>query len=179
MEISRSARLFTQSRTWGYFALHLLAVYALALAISPLLLGFFYRHIATQIEQGTSIPELQYYFAHLFLATFVPAIAAGYLNFRYRHAAALWIWLVPTAILVYKLLTLQPPSVFNGRWSGVFAYFFSSDWSVPTSAQEAFSSNLQGMRVYIAQTNYSAPFYAGAAYSIGAFARKHWTAKRA
>jgi hypothetical protein len=163
----------TGFRMCGYFAMHLIAVYLLAIAISPLLAGFFYRQVVPRL--GGSIDtsgELQYYFSHLLVASLLPAFIAGYLNFKYRHTASLWVWLVPAIILVYEICTFQPSSLLVSKWSGAFAYFFSSDWSVPASAQEAFSGNLEGMRVYNAQTNFSAPFYAGVAYSLGALAGK-------
>ena len=134
---------------------------------APMLTGFFYRHFGSVLNaQGLS--ETQFYFSNIFVAAVLPASLAGYLNSKYRHSSALWVWTVPTLILLASLLAFRSSTVFANRWSETFAYYFSSNWSVPRSAQDAFSRDLSGMRVFIAQADVSAPFYAGIAYSLGA-----------
>jgi hypothetical protein len=141
-------------------------VYALAIVISPLLTGIIYRHFGSVLHVQAT-PESQFYFSNILAAAVLPALLAGYLNSKYRHTAALWVWTVPALILLFKLLTFPSSTVFDSRWSEALAYYFSPNWSVPRSAQDAFSRDHFGMRVFIAQADFSAPFYAGIAYSLG------------
>jgi len=149
-----------------HFLLHLAAAYALAIVISPLLTGIIYRHFRS-ILHAQATPESQFYFSNILVAAVLPALLAGYLNSKYRHTAALWVWTVPALILLFKLLTFPSSTVLDSRWSEALAYYFSPNWSVPRSAQDAFSRDHFGMRVFIAQADFSAPFYSGIGYSLG------------
>jgi len=155
-----------------HYCLHVIAVYLSALVLSPLLVGWFYRWIAPILNLGITSSEVQFYFSHLFFSSVVPALLAGYINSKYRNGSAMCAWIIPTALLAEKVVTFPATSVFASKWAEAAAYYFSSNWQVPASIDEAFRGNIGGMRVYVAQTKFVAPFYAGLAYSVGALVRK-------
>jgi hypothetical protein len=78
-------------------------------------------------------------------------------------------WILPTVILVYKLLTFTEPyaSILALHSSTRFSYFFVLQRTMPT-----FFGGGDPVRV-TEQIDVVAPFYAGVAYSIGALAATH------
>ncbi len=155
------------------FVLHVGAVYLSARAFTPWIVSLFCNHLAPAFHIIIAGGNLQFYFKHLFWLTVIPALLVGYMNSKYRHAAALWVWLVPAILLLAKLATFQSSSVLTGSgWREAFAYYFSSNWQIPTFPQDL-RFNVAGMRVFLSQVDYSAPFYAGMAYSVAALAGKY------
>src|ERR1700723_2872026 len=88
-----------------WFLFHLTAVYALVHFVTPWFagwtLGTLFPILGRQITSG----RFEFLFTHIFVFSFGPALLAGLVNARLRHKAAQLVWLVPTAILVYKFAT--------------------------------------------------------------------------
>jgi hypothetical protein len=112
-----------------------------------------------------------YYLQHLELVSIVPALALGYVVSLYFPKLAIWAWVLPTVILVYKLLTFTDPSssvLFSNPWSR-FSYFFVIERAMPVF--EPGFGGVDPIRV-AQQMSVVAPFYSGLAYSIGALAAR-------
>jgi hypothetical protein len=77
---------------------------------------------------------------------------------------------VPSAVLVYRMLTLHiPSSVLSSNSMSAFKYFFDIQQVMPTLRNPLAADPV---RVF-AQMSVTAPFYAGWAYSLGQFAWNH------
>ncbi len=108
---------------------------------------------------------------HLEVVTIVPAILAGYINVRRPTSPATWSWLVPALVLGYKLLRhlSDTSSVFvHTSVAAGLAYFFGIERVMPTLANPTAGDP----RRVLMQMVVTAPFYAGLAYSLGAFCSK-------
>ena len=97
------------------------------------------------------------------------------MNARFKHIAALLVWIVPTAILVYKLATFSSPHsvLYSPPSSPVWHYYFGGDFLIPQFHSwrefwDAAGSN-PDMARGMAQLTFTAPFYAGLAYSMAAW----------
>lgn len=166
------------------FPIDVLIVYTFALHVSGSLVSRWFAWIAPLLHISTSIRPVDWYLQHLELVTIVPALVAGYINIgrfvpaivgrpvneKRSASAALWAWIVPAAILMYKMLRYRAPSsvLFDNSMSA-FRYFFEIQTVMPTFAT-MFTSDV--VRV-AAQMTVTAPFYAGVSYSLGALAARH------
>lgn len=168
---------YLQQRAWralfdcwrgSRYALHLVIVYVVAMVLSPVIAGWLYRGILPIFGVSITGSDLQFYFSHLLVLNAALGICIGCVTSRIRHSLAVWVWVVPTLLLAVKLATFSAESILVSRWENALAFYFGSTWHVPGSIDEAFRTNLIGMRVYIAQTKFSAPFYSGIGYSTGA-----------
>jgi hypothetical protein len=83
---------------------------------------------------------------------------------------AAYVWLVPGAILAYKLLTFPTVSVLQGHAMSAFHQYFGGGFLIPEyrNCQEFWSVTASNadMERGMAQLHFTAPFYAGVAYSI-------------
>jgi hypothetical protein len=119
-------------------------------------------------------------FSHIFAFSFIPAFLAGLINARFKHKAALLVWLIPTAILVYKLATFPVPSVLQSQPSAAFHQYFGGGFHIPEFRDWrnllAIASSNSDMTRGMAQFNYTAFFYAGIDYSLAAWVclRANW-----
>ena len=112
------------SRAIPALALHTVIVYMLAVHISPMLVGRWFAWILPALHFHTSVASQDWYLEHLEMVTIVPALIAGYVNAaRFvpaivggqvkdakREPAAVWAWIVPTVVLLYKMARYQAPS---------------------------------------------------------------------
>ena len=108
------------------------------------------------------------------LPSFCPAFLAGLINAKYKQKVAQFVWLVPTAILAYKLFTFSSASSVlqaNG-WPALHQYFGGDflipefrDWNDLWRMVESNSDMTRGM----AQITFTAPFYAGIGYSVASW----------
>jgi hypothetical protein len=120
----------------------------------------------------TRTPTGDDYLQYFEVASFVPAFVVGYVLSRHFRLLATWAWIVPTVVLVYKLLTFTDPyaSVLVPHFSTRFSYFFVIQRTMRTLTPGF--GGVDPVRV-AQQMSVVAPFYAGLAYSIGAFATRH------
>ena len=168
-------------------ALHTLIVYMLAVHISPMLVGRWFAWILPALHFHTSLASRDWYLQHLEFVTIVPALIAGYFNVaRFvpaivggqvketrREPAAVWVWIVPTLVLLYKMGRYQmPSSVLYEASQTAFRYFFEIERQMPRWA-DILSGNPSSDPVRVlAQMLVTAPFYAGLGYTAGALASK-------
>src|SRR5450432_3449650 len=165
------------------FPIDVFIVYILALHVSGSLVSRWFAWIATNLQISNHARPGDWYLQHLEWVTIVPALVAGYINVgRFLPAtvgrpinenrsssAAVWVWSVPTLILIYKMLQYNPPSsvLFDNSMSA-FRYFEIQP-VMPTFAT-LFTTDV----VRVAdQMMVTAPFYAGIAYSLGALFARH------
>jgi len=158
--------------------MHTVAVYVLALSISPSLVGYGSRFLLSVFPSGLLLFRIanlslrisaDWYLQHLEIITILPALVAGYLVVRGTNSVGTWAWCIPALVLLYRIATYNPPvSVFaSSSFLDRLKYFFITQQVVPTLA------NLSGNPERVAaQMFVTAPFYAGLAYSIAALAAK-------
>src|SRR5689334_21564681 len=89
------------------FAAHIAAVYLCAVFFSSWLvrLGF---QLARWAGSPPSIGPIDWTLQHFELVYIVPALVVGYVNVRRSESLGKWVWTVPAAVMVYKLLRYQP-----------------------------------------------------------------------
>jgi hypothetical protein len=155
----------------GPFALHTTAAAVCGIHFGPWLLGRWFVWILPLAGVPTGTLTADYFLKNFEIATIVPALVVGYMLSRHIPRLAMYAWILPALILVYKLLTFTEPytSVFATQSSTRFSYFFVIERSMPTL--EDFRG-ADPIRV-AAQMLIVAPFYAGLAYSLGALAERH------
>jgi hypothetical protein len=151
------------------FGLHTIAVYACATHISPWLVGRWFAWFMPMLGISTVTPAANWYLQHLELVSIIPALVAGYLVVRQPDSVATWAWGIPAVVLVYKMLRYQAPSsVLFGTSMSAVRYFFEIERTMPTMR---YTTPSDPIRV-LAQMSITAPFYAGVAYSFGAWVSK-------
>jgi hypothetical protein len=167
------------------FMLHTYVAYTCALHLSAWLVFHWFGWIMPILHISTSLPATDWYLQHFELMTILPALVVGYVNvarflpgtvrtFIHEdgHSIAPWVWILPTLVLLYRLLLeYHAPSasvLYSSPMTGV-KYFFDIAKVMPTRQTFLFSDPI---RVW-AQMSVTAPFYAGVAYSVGALASKY------
>ena len=92
-------------------------------------------------------------------------LIAGYANTRkFKHWQGKWVWLFPTAYLVWRIISFHPGSVWEPRWTAAFSHYFGEGCIAPMSIREA----LTAVEFCFDQLNITAPFYTSVAYALGA-----------
>jgi len=156
-----------------WFPLHLAAFYAIVNFGTPWLSGWTRERLLPLLGQPTSSGRFEFLFSHLFAFSFIPAFLSGLINARFKHNAAQYVWLVPTAVLAYKFATFPASSVLQNHFSSAFHEYFGGgflipefrDWHEFWSIAGSNSDMTRGM----AQLKFTAPFYAGIGYSAAAW----------
>ncbi|MGB6675134.1 MAG: hypothetical protein WBE44_00450 [Terriglobales bacterium] len=166
------------------FALHTAIVYTCALRVSGSLVARWFAWVAPILQISSSVPPRDWYLQHFELVTIIPALIAGYINLvRFVPAtvgrpiwdtrfdsAVTWAWSIPALVLSYKMLQYHAPSsVLFGTSMTAIKYFFDIQKVMPTWENPLASDPVR----VAAQMLVTAPFYAGVAYSLGAFVSKH------
>jgi hypothetical protein len=137
------------------------------------------------LRVSTSTPAADWYLQHFELMTIVPTLVVGYLNIARllpntirkfmhegHHSIATWAWIVPTLVLLYRMLEYHPPSssvLYSSSSITAVKYFFNIVKVMPTLQTPLASDPIRTW----AQMSVTAPFYAGVAYSVGVLASKH------
>ena len=97
---------------------------------------------------------------------------------RFRRKAAQFVWVVPALILVYEFVTF-PESVFQSRFAAAFHQYFDRDFVIPEfRSWQGFAtliSSNHDMTRGMAQLRFTAPCYAGVAYSLAAWLSRRTT----
>ena len=150
--------------------MHTVTIYIFAVHVSPWLVGRWFAWVMPMLQISTVTPAADWYLQHLELVSIFPAVVAGYLVVRQPDSVAPWAWSIPAVVLAYKMLQYQPPSsVLVGTSMSAFRYFFEIERVMPTMR---YATPSDPVRVLV-QMTITAPFYAGVAYSLGA-----WVSKR-
>ena len=174
-------------------AVHTLVVYALAVEVSPMLVGRWFAWVLPAFQYHNTSAPRDWFLQHLELATIVPALIAGYVNLaRFlpavvggqvkgakREPAAEWVWLVPTFVLAYKMSQYHASSsVLSVGSDSAFKYFFEIERQMPRLADILSGNRAVDPARVLAQMLVTAPFYAGIAYTVGALASKYRIIRR-
>ena len=120
----------------GFFALHTTAAAICGIHLGPWLLSRWHAWILPLLGMSSHTPTGNDWLQHFELTSIVPALVVGYLLSRYSGRLATYAWVLPTAILVYKLLTFTEPqaSVLAPHSSMRWEYFFVIQRRMPTVA---------------------------------------------
>jgi hypothetical protein len=168
-----TSSLSTKSHAWKFvwFVAHLAVVYLVVNWVTSWLAGWFQGFLLPALVWPKSESQFQFLFSHVFAFSFVPAFLISLANVRFKQNVVAYVWLVPTMILSYKLLTFTTPSVLQNHASSAFHQYFGGGFSIPEyrNWQEFWSitASSADMERGLAQMRFTAPFYAGLAYSIG------------
>ncbi len=153
----------------GAFGLHTLTVYICAVHFSPWLVGRWFKWIMPLLGFSTTAWSADWYLQHLEMMSIIPAIVAGYVIARRPDSVGSWAWTIPGLVLVCKMILYRANlSVFLGTSMPALQYFFDIQRAMPTMTNPLRSDPGR----VLAQMVITAPFYAGLAYSLGAYASK-------
>jgi len=158
------------------FLVHLAIIYIVVRTLSPALAGWIQRTFIPLWELSSPPSSgMELLFNHLFVLSFIPAFLASLVCFRFRIRAAQYVWLGPAALLCFKFVTFAPTNGMESRFPAALHYYFASGFTFPDyhswrefwSVVESHPDLLRGL----AQTQYTAPFYAGVGYSFASWIR--------
>jgi hypothetical protein len=188
MVMASSERIAIEKKSaLGYvpaFMLHTYVAYTCAIHLSQWLVFHWFGWVTLIFHISPSVPPPDWYLQHFELMTILPALVIGYINVaRFlpnairtflhegNHSIATWAWVLPTCVLLYRMLEYHAPSsvLYGGSSMPALKYFFVIQTVAPTLQNPLVGDPI---RVW-AQFSVTAPFYAGVAYSLGALASKH------
>jgi hypothetical protein len=160
-------------QTLFWFFAHLAAVYLTVKFWTPRLAGWTWGTLLPLLQLPTSLSSFAFLFSHIFVFSFVPAFVAGLVMARFRPKAAQTVWLIPTVILAYKLVSYRAGiSILSHSWPA-FHHYFGGDFLIPEFYDWHQFWSMVGsssdMTRGIAQLTFTAPFYAGVGYSLAAW----------
>ena len=170
------AKASTLVRNGIRYLLHLAAIYAIVSFVTIRLAGLMHGTILPFLQQRPpSVSVFQFAFSHLFAFSFLPGLIFAFLyaEWWYRHRVAVFVWIVPVAVLFYKFATF-PTTIFQNHFAAAFHEYFGGGFVIPEfhsyhSYQELFQlaalnpDVMRGME----QFGYTAPAYVAIGYSIG------------
>jgi hypothetical protein len=88
--------------------------------------------------------------------------------------SAQFAWLIPAAVLLYKMISFSPDSsVLGFQTTSVWHQYFGGGFAIPefSGVKDLMElANVSDTQRGFAQLRVTAPFYAGVAYSLGAWA---------
>ncbi|HWF92740.1 MAG TPA: hypothetical protein VN684_10680 [Terriglobales bacterium] len=148
----------------GSFFIHVTAVYFCAIHLSPWMVGRYFAWIEPSLNSTTR----DWYIQHLEIVTIFPALIVGYIVALHFNSTPTWAWTAPTVALIYRIVRYSISASVLGGSVPALKYFFDIQHIMPTFANMSFTDPI---RVW-AQMTITAPFYAGLAYSSGAFMSK-------
>lgn len=148
---------------WIAFAAHSVAVYICALHVSPWLIAHWFSWILPALNSRVETGAGDWYLQHLASANIIPTLVIGYIAGRRTRATARWAWVIPSLILAYEVIQYRPASALIRTTA--MEYFFKTGLVMPDATDVGSSITRQ----VLAQMTITAPFYAGLAYSIGAW----------
>lgn len=94
-----------------------------------------WTHGKLALQHPTSSSYFEFFYSHLLLFSVIPAFLSGlHFNLKLKQRVARFVWLIPTAILLYKLYAFSHPSSAFQRQSSAmllaFRPYFASDFLV-------------------------------------------------
>lgn len=154
-----------------WFLIHLGVVYVLAIYCTPWLAGWVRGTLIPLLNIRILSSHFEFLFSHLMLLTFIPAFVAGVVNGKFRHRVAEYVWLPPALILAFKIATFPKTGsvLFPSHSFPALHEYFGGDFMIPgaTSWQEFWmAAGSSDMARGMAQLQFTAPVYAGIAYSL-------------
>jgi hypothetical protein len=155
-----------------WFSFHVVIVYTIVEFCTPWLAGWTREGLLPLLQHPTSLGRFDFLFSHIFAFSFVPAFLCGFINARFKHGAAQFVWLVPAAILVYKFAIFRAPSAFQSQFPAAFHQYFGGRFLIPEFHSWSDLRSVAGsydMKRGMAQLQFTAPFYAGVGYSFAAW----------
>ena len=166
-----AAKSPTVARQGVRYVLHLAAVYVIVNFTTLWVAGRVHDTLLPLIQQHSPTESsFEFVFSHLLLLSFFPAIVVGFAYAQwYPHKVALFVWIVPLAILVYKFCTF-PTSAFENHFTVAFHEYFAGGFLIGEfhSYRELFQlAASYDMRRGMEQLHFTAPVYAGIGYGIG------------
>ncbi|HEY7354584.1 MAG TPA: hypothetical protein VH596_17580 [Terriglobales bacterium] len=173
-EIARNGGLVLPgASSAGVFAVHTTAVGLCATYLNFWLVGWFVHWVLPLIGEPAPAHVTDFYVQHFELANVVPAFLLGCVLVRKFPEFTAWAWLVPCAVVLYKLGTfvdanasvLEAGSVWRG-----FSYYFVIQRIAPTVTFTRTSFDVSGPdpRRFLEQVTVVAPLYCSIAYCMGA-----------
>jgi hypothetical protein len=164
----------TQTKAYGWklvwFAAHVGMVYLLVTCLTPWLAGWVQGSMLPLLGWPKSVSQFQFLFSHILALSFVPGFFAALANVRFKQNVVAYVWLVPALVLSYKVLTFPTVSVLQSHASSALHHYFGGGFSIPEyrNWQEFWSITTANpdMERGMGQMHFTAPFYAGVAYSI-------------
>jgi hypothetical protein len=161
----------------GLLALHTTAAAMCAVRVAPWLARRWFTWILPLVGAPRPLFATDYYLQHLEIANIVPAFVMGYVICRKFQRIGTWAWVLPTAIISYKLFTFTDPHASilasHSPWPR-FSYYFVIERFMPT----LYDSRGSDISRVLEQILFVAPFYSGIAYSLGALAQNHRALER-
>ena len=156
----------------GPLALHTAAAALCGIHFGSWLVSRWYAWILPLNGMTSHIPSGDDYLHHFELASIIPAFVVGYFLSRYLGRMAAYAWVLPTLVLVYKLVTFTDlqASVLALHSSMRWSYFFVIQRVTPTFTPDF--GGVDPIRV-AQQMTVVAPFCAGLASSAGAIAARY------
>jgi uncharacterized membrane-anchored protein YitT (DUF2179 family) len=164
-----------------YFVLHVAAVYAIAILCVPYVSGWIRGTLLPLLGSKPTASGFEFLFSHLLAFSFGLGFVAGFVNARFRHAAAQFVCAVPLVVLAYKIITFpHAVSVLYGTSVVSAALHHYFDWTFNIaefrSYEEMFriASGNPDVPRGLDQLHFTGPFYAGIGYGIASFICMRW-----
>lgn len=169
--VADSPKAVSTIRQTVRYCLHVTAVYLIVNTTTMWLAGRVHEVVLPFIQQHPpTVSSFQFAFSHLFLFSFFPAILVAFVYSQwYPHRVALFVWIIPVAILVYKIIA-YPTTAFQDHWATAFHEFLGGGFVIGEfhSYQELFQlAAYPDMQRGMQQLNFTAPAYASIGYSVG------------
>ena len=156
-----------------WFLFHLAVVYAIVNVCTPLLAQWTRDTLLPLLQHPSSSGRFEYLYSHLFVFSLIPGVVAGLVSARFRHKAAQFVWLLPAVILAYEFAMFPSPSVLQSQRSAAFHQYFGGGFTIPEFRNWHEFLSIAGLNSDMArgkaQTNFTAPAYAGIGYSLAAW----------
>jgi len=153
-----------------WFIVHLVVVYALALYVTPQF-SYWTRDLAWFLTPATTSSRFEFLYSHLFAFSVVPALICGLLDARFGHNSGKYVWIVPTTLLAYRLMSFPTVTSVLLPHSSAFHHYFGSGFHIPEFHDwhefwQVVVPNPDYQRG-MAQLTFTAPFYTAIGYCTG------------
>lgn len=157
-----------------FYVLHVGAVYLSGIGFALQTSAFVHDWLLPHLDQPTEASRMEFYGNHLLWWCLIVGGLSGFFTGRFRPKLAKLAWIVPTTVLLYKLLSFHGPvqSVLGASTGqNAFGYYFGTGFVLP--AYRGFIAFYDQIGTYEAirmfeQMIVTGPFYAGIAYSAAA-----------
>ena len=162
----------------GLFALHCTAAALCGIYLGPRVAGYFAHWILPLLGEPAPTSSLSFHLQYFEVASILPALLVGFAIAGRFPKFSTWAWLMPTLVILYKLLTFAEPNVSvlaPGRSLERFSYYFVIQRVSPAPSFRA--ASFDPVRL-LQQITVVATFYSGVAYSLGALAAKRMWLQR-
>lgn len=152
------------------FLFHLLIVYLIAEFAVVWAAGQIHNVVLPLLGAPPNESRFSFVFNHLVLFSAVCGVLAGVVAGTYQHKAAQFVWIVPAAILAYKLAVF-PAGVFEDRLALAVHHYFAGGFLIPEfhNYHEMFQNWNPDYARGPDQVRFAAPLYVAIAYGCAAY----------